>query len=172
MNRANDASGPKFGTGIADQVVVELHNIGTYGTIEYTSGPVNLSTSGDIALSNIPAGLSGSYYITIKHRNSIETTSASPVSFAGGTTNYVFDNPTKAFGNNLLLVVDKYCMYGGDVNQDGNIDAGDIISVDNLSRTFSLGYLPEDVNGDGIVNQGDLIKLNNNCSNFVKVITP
>ena len=172
MNRAYDASGPKFGTGIADQVVVELHNSGTYGTIVYSSGLVNLSTGGDIALSNIPANLSGSYYITVKHRSSIETTSASPVSFAGGTINYAFDTPLKAFGNNLVLVVDKYCIYGGDVNQDGVTDAGDLLVADNKRAAFSTGYIPEDANGSGAVDNGDLNFINHNCSNFIRALTP
>ena len=93
MNQAYDDLGPHFGPGIADKVTVELHNNATYSNIEYTSGPVNLSTAGNITISSIPASLSGSYYITIKHRNSIETTTASPVSFAGSTVTHTTSPP-------------------------------------------------------------------------------
>lgn len=49
---------------------------------------------------------SGSYYIVIKHRNSIETWSASPITYTGGTAiSYDFsDAHTKAFGNNMIQV--------------------------------------------------------------------
>ena len=33
----------------------------------------------------------------------------------------------KAFGNNLLLKGNKYCLYSGDVNQDGFINLTDVI---------------------------------------------
>jgi hypothetical protein len=171
MNQASDESGPHFGSGIADQVVVELHNGTNYSNIEFTSGPVNLGTNGNIS-ATIPGSHSGSYYVTIRHRNSIETTSAIPISFSGNTISYLFDSPAKAFGNNLALVNGKYCIYGGDVNQDGLVDSGDLISADNLSSNFGTGYLPEDANGDGLVDSGDMIIIDNNNSNFIGVITP
>ncbi|MBK7215066.1 MAG: hypothetical protein IPH88_17605 [Bacteroidales bacterium] len=172
MNQAFDENGPHFGSGIADQVTVELHNAANYSTIEYSSGLIDLSTSGHINLTTIPSGLSGSYYITIKHRNSIETTSALPVSFSGGTIYYIFDTPSKAYGDNLVYKYGMYCIYGGDVNQDGIVDSGDMIPIDNLSSTFGTGYLPEDANGDGLIDSGDMIIVDNNSSNFIGSILP
>ena len=78
MRQACDGTGPHFGSGIADQVTVELHNAANYATIEYTSGLVNLSTTGNIAITGIPAIQDGSYYITLRNRNSIETTTFLP----------------------------------------------------------------------------------------------
>ncbi|MBK6966730.1 MAG: hypothetical protein IPH20_23240 [Bacteroidales bacterium] len=54
----------------------------------------------------------------MRHRNSIETTTAAPVSFAGATVNYGFGGPAQAYGGNLLLMAGGfYAIYGGDVNR-------------------------------------------------------
>ena len=90
------------GPGIADKVNVELHSQLSYPTIIYIAGPVDHSTSGMITVNNLPSWLTGDYYITIKHRNSIETTSALPVSFAGSIINYDFTTAaTQAYGDNM-----------------------------------------------------------------------
>jgi len=173
MNQAMDESGPHFGPGIADQVIVELHNDASYPTIEYSSGLVDLTTTGNVSISTIPAGLSGSYYITIKHRNSIETTTALPVSFVGGTTDYDFTTAaTQAYGDNLKLTGSKYVIWGGDVNQDGIVDSGDMSPVENASIAFTFGYVVEDVNGDGIVDSGDMNIVENNSVALVSAIIP
>jgi hypothetical protein len=157
-------SGPQFGPGIADQVTVELHNPTPYSNIVYSLGLVNLGTNGDIAISAIPALYNGSYYLTIKHRNSIETTSASPVSFAGGTINYDFSTAaTQAYGNNLKLMGTVYAIYGADPNQDGIVDGSDMLLIDNASQVPILhGYFPQDLNGDGTVDGTDMLMIDNN----------
>jgi len=171
MHQAYDESGPHFGTGIADQIQIELH-AAAYGTIAYASPPMNLSTSGAVT-TGIPVELTGSYYITIKHRNSIETTTAALVTFAGTSVNYTFDAPAKAYGGNLVMASDgQYLIYGGDTNQDDLVDATDMIAVDNQSSIFGTGYISEDVNGDGLVDATDLILVDNNSSMFVGSILP
>jgi len=173
MNQAYDDLGPHFGPGIADQVTVELHNEFNYATIEYSSGPVNLNTTGNILINSIPGGLSGSYYITIRHRNSIETTSALPVSFAGSTTNYDFTtSSSQVFGDNVRLMGTEYAIWGGDVNQDGIVDSGDMNPIENASISLTAGYVAEDVNGDGLVDSGDMNIVENNSIVLVSVITP
>lgn len=78
--------------------------------------------------------------MTIRQRNSIETTTAVPVSFAGIATNYSFDNPSKAFGNNLVLKADgNAAIYSGDISQDGIVDGSDMAAVDNAS---TIRYRP------------------------------
>ena len=172
MNSANDDMGPKYASGIADQISVELHNQADYSIIEYSVSNINLGTNGRASIP-IPSGLNGSYYLTVKHRNSIETTSASPISFASPLMNYVFDVPAKAFGDNMLLMIDGYyVIYGGDVNQDGYIDTGDMTPVDNAGAAFETGYLPTDCNGDGFVDTGDMTIVDNNGAAFVGTITP
>ena len=172
MSRANDDMGPKYAAGIADQISVELHNQADYSIIEYSVSNVNLGTNGQVSIP-VPSGLSGSYYLTVKHRNSIETTSASPISFASPLMNYEFDVPAKAYGNNMLLMIDGYyTIFGGDVNQDGYIDTGDMTPVDNDGAAFQTGYLPTDCNGDGFVDTGDMTIIDNNGATFVGTITP
>jgi PKD repeat protein len=172
MRQANNESGPQFGPEIADQITVELRNAGNYGIIEYSDPVVFLSTGG-AAQVNIPSGLTGSYYVTVKHRNSVETTSASPVSFASSVVGVTFDQPASVYGGNLLMMVDgNYVIFGGDANLDGGIDTGDMTPVDNDAAGFVSGYLPTDVNGDGTVDTGDMTIVDNNAASFTGKVTP
>jgi len=173
MRQANDATGPHFGTGIADQVTIELHNATNYSTIVYTSGLVNLSTTGNITITGVPATYNGSYYITVRHRNSIETTTMTPVSFGEGIINYDFSTAaSQAYGSNQHNNGGTFVIYGGDVNQDGIVDSGDMNPVENESMIVTIGYVPEDVNGDGIVDSGDMNIVENNSMAVIMAITP
>lgn len=172
MNKAQNASGDQFSGTVADQITVELHN----ATAPYAlaGGPytVNVNTNGTASVS-VPAALGSSYYIVVKHRNSIETWNASPISFAAATMSYDFSNSaSQAFGSNLKFMAGKYVMYGGDVNQDGLIDSGDMIPVDNNAASFLSGYVATDLNGDGLIDSGDMILLDNNGAMFIAKVTP
>jgi PKD repeat protein len=172
MNQANNESGPQFGAGIADQITVELHNAGNYGIIEYSDPNVFLTTSG-FAQVSIPSGYSGSYYLTVKHRNSIETTSASPVSLASPVVYFDFSQPSNVYGGNLLLMFDGgYAIYGGDANQDGAIDGGDVTPFDNDQYNYIAGYVATDINGDGIIDSGDGTIIDNNQFYYVGAVLP
>jgi len=172
MRQASDESGPHFTAPTADQVTVELHNASHYSTIEYTASNVKISTTGTTSVS-IPSAFNGSYYIAIKHRNSIQTVSAAPVSFSGNTIAHSFANPVSVFGGNLLLMADGYyALYGGDVNLDGIVDGGDMSNVDNSAAAFSAGYIPDDCNGDGLVDGTDMSVTDNNAAAFVGEVTP
>jgi PKD repeat protein len=172
MNAANNESGPQFGAGIADQITVELHNSGNYGIIEYSDPNVFLNTSG-FAQVSIPSGLSGNYYLTVKHRNSIETTSANPVSFASPVIYYEFIQPTDVYGGNLLLMFDGgYAIYGGDANQDGAVDGGDVTPFDNDQFNYVSGYVATDINGDGIIDSGDGTIIDNNQFYYIGAVLP
>jgi hypothetical protein len=108
------------------------------------------------------------YYITVTHRNSIETTSAIPVDFSGAVISYSFDTQSKAYGGNLGLMMDgPAVIYIGDVNQDGMVDGSDLLSISNANDIFMVGYLDEDLNGDGMVDGSDLMICSNNNDNFV-----
>jgi trimeric autotransporter adhesin len=174
MNQAYDDMGPHFGTGIADQVTVELHNPSSYPSIEYSKNEVNLSTSGTLTITTVPSWISSDYYITILHRNSIETVSALPVSFAGATINYDFStSSSQAYFDNLKDTGDGFfVIWGGDVNQDGIVDGGDMNPVDNASTAITFGYVPEDVNGDGIVDGGDMNIVDNNSTAIIMALIP
>ncbi len=172
LNKAQDATGDKYPGNVADQISIELHSPTNYATIIYSVNNVNLSTSG-VATLTLPLTYSGTYYLTIKHRNSIEITSAAPVSFDSGSVSYSFDSPEKAFGGNLkLLASGEYGIFAGDVNQDGVVDAADLVSVDNAAAAFSTGYINNDVNGNGLVNDSDVVITGNNAAVFVAVKKP
>jgi len=110
----------------------------------------------------------------VKHRNSVETVSANPVSFSGLNANYNFiENSGQAYNNNLkMLSPGIYGIYAGNVNADGQVDNLDINLIQSSASTFSLGYLLTDVNGDGVVDALDLIMTDNNAANFIMVRTP
>ena len=126
-----------------------------------------------LVLIDIPYSLNNSYYITIRHRNSIETTTAVPVSFAGSIINQSFGNPSFIFGSNLGVSFDgHYLIYGGDVNQDGTVDSGDYPSVVNDNFNYVSGYLATDIDGNGSIDSGDYPVMVNNNFNYIGTIHP
>ena len=172
LRKAHDQAGEHFQGTISDQITVELHDAANYSLITHVVNNVNLSTLGS-ATFTIPANLGAYYYLTIKHRNSIEITSAEPISFASDTVSYSFDAASRAFGGNLHQMPDGYwVIFGGDINQDGCVDSRDMILVDNSSALFVAGYVAEDVNGDGFINTTDQVLIGNNASSFVSAKTP
>jgi hypothetical protein len=172
LRQANDNLGAHWPSGIADHITVELHDASNYSTIVYTSNDVSLNISGT-AIVSIPAIYSGSYYITLKHRNSLQIVSAATVSFSGSTINKSFASPAEVFGGNLRQMEDLgYAIYSGDINQDGFINQLDITLVDNDALNFSKGYLTSDCNGDGSVDAEDLIIVDNNAALFIDAQLP
>ena len=172
MNKAMNGTVPQFPGDIADQVSLELHSSAHYSDIEYTVSRVNLDTSGHIQIS-IPTVFEGNYFVTVRHRNSIETTTALPVSFVGNSVSYDFDTPAKAYGANMKLLPGGSCMiYVGDVNQDGVIDFADMLQVDNAISSLDSGYLATDINGDGITDINDMNNLDSNASRMVGTSHP
>ena len=132
----------------------------------------SVTCGGAVTFSNAPTG---TYYLVVKHRNSLETWSK-----AGGETytqgsDFSYDftsSQTQAYGNNLVQKGSRYCMYSGDVNKDGIIDAGDVLMIDNSSYSFETGYIKTDLNGDMIADGTDYLIADNNASNFISLIRP
>ncbi len=116
----------------------------------------------------------GQYYLQVKHRNSLETWSKDRIKYiAGSMFNYDFTfSADQAYGNNEILKGTKYCMYSGDVTQNGFIDLADVLSVFNNASAFVNGYVVTDVNGDQITDLADVLITFNNASIFVKAKTP
>lgn len=131
----------------------------------------SITFSGTFIFNNLS---SGSYYIELKHRNSIQTWSRLPQSVTSGVTfNYDFTNSIdKAFGNNLVFRGTKYCIFSGDVNQDEIVDASDISYIENDIATSAEGYLATDLNGDGFVDATDLSVADNNVANSIQLLAP
>jgi hypothetical protein len=173
MRKAQDEFGDHFPGTVADQITGELHDASNYATVIYNAGLIDLNMDGTATVS-IPSTYSGSYYLTIKHRNSIEITSALPVDLSGGVLDYNFaTNLSNTYGDNLKAMGEGiYAIYGGDVDQDTGIGVSDMVLVDNQSAEFGVGYIPEDVDGDGGVGVSDMVIVDNNSANFVSAILP
>ncbi|MFZ4522815.1 MAG: BNR-repeat neuraminidase N-terminal domain-containing protein [Bacteroidales bacterium] len=174
MKAAWDIAGPRWGSGVADHISIELHDAspGNYSNVIYTATDVAVTTSG-IASAYIPAGYSGTYYITIRHRNGLPTVTAAPISFAGVSVSYSFDTPIKAYGNKLVLLPGGgYGIYSGDINQDGLINTTDLSLNSTGSDGFAFGYLSADVNGDGTVDSADMTIVDNNRTAGITISTP
>ncbi|MBK8550216.1 MAG: hypothetical protein IPL53_03825 [Ignavibacteria bacterium] len=123
---------------------------------------------------NFTNAVSGSYYIELKQRNSIETWSKNPVPYVlGSSMTYDFTTAlTQAYGNNMTLKGTKSCIYSGDVTQNGFVDLTDVLEVFNEAKNFLTGYVVTDVNGNSIVDLTDVLITYNNSINFVSKKTP
>ncbi|MBL8006561.1 MAG: hypothetical protein JNJ56_03460 [Ignavibacteria bacterium] len=115
----------------------------------------------------------GSYYIVLNHRNSIETWSNLP--FYIDETNYTYDFTTsysQAYGNNLFFNGSRYCIFGGDVNQDETVDASDLSSTENDAYISAAGYLKTDITGDNYTDASDVSIVENNAVSNVSSVSP
>jgi hypothetical protein len=154
-------------------VTVELHNATTpYALVESKTG--NLSTAG-VGTFNFTNAVNGTpYYIVVKSANNVETWSATAQSFTAGALSYDFTTTAgQAFGSNMIQIGSKWCIYSGDVNQDGYVDSGDMLLIDNDYTNYLYGTgLITDVNGDSYVDSGDLLIVDNNYSNYIYAAKP
>ncbi len=175
MREAQGLAGPEFGAGVADVITVELYDQVNTSVMLYQNTSVMLNTNGTASIIDIPASFTGEYYIVIKQRNSIETWSMLPVSFAGsGPISYSFTSAaSQAYGNNLVLFTGGYyAIFGGDANQDGIVDGSDMLEIENASNFFLQGYNVQDLNGDGLVDGTDMLLIENNATFFIQVQKP
>jgi len=155
-----------------DSVRIHLRNATSpYAIVDSSLSILDSNGMGNFTFSN--AVNSVPYYIVIRHRNGLETWSATGNSFTSGNLVYDFTlSSTQAYGNNQILKGTKYCIYNGDVNQDGTIDGSDVSMADNDAFNFLTGYLNTDVNGDNIIDATDLAVINNNAFNFIGLQRP
>ncbi len=155
-----------------DTISVELRSsTSPYNLVESVKGLGGQSIARIIPFATPINGIP--YYIVVKHRNSIETWSGGTNTFSSNALSYNFTTAaSQAFGNNLVNVGGVWSIYGGDVNQDGNIGAVDLSLTDNDALNFVSGYVNSDVTGDGTVDAADLSVVDNNAFNFVSRIRP
>ena len=172
MKQARNETGPQWTAGVADIILIELHNSTSYAEIIYTVTDVPINLNGNATI-DIPAIYNDAYYITIKHRNSLETTTVSAVSFSENVINLSYGNPSNIYEGNLGASNDGYYfIYGGDVNQDGSVDSGDYSPVINDAYTYLTGYLHTDIDGNGSIDSGDYTIMINNSYKFIGISTP
>ncbi|MDQ3021727.1 MAG: YCF48-related protein [Bacteroidota bacterium] len=157
---------------VKDTVKVFLRNISSpYSVIDSSRAILDSNGIGNFTFAN--ALNSVAYYVVIRHRNGLETWSATGSSFTSGNLSYDFTtSSSKAYGNNQILTGAKYSIYNGDVNQDGAIDLSDLGLIDNGVYNFNSGYVAADVNGDGFVDISDLEIADNNAINFIGLQRP
>jgi hypothetical protein len=155
-----------------DTVTVQLRDqfdptivVATSVAVMATDGTASFTLSGEV--------IGGNYYIAVFHRNTVQTWSAMPVTFAG-TTSYDFTTAaTQAYGDNQVEVEPGvFAMYTGDLNQDEYVDPFDygLFEADNL--VFASGYYASDMNGDGYVDPFDYGIFETNNLNFILSIHP
>jgi hypothetical protein len=164
-------SGMGMSTTDCDNITVELHNATAPFALAYTV-TATLSTSGTLTCTYPAAVNGGSYYIRLKHRNSVSTWSASAITF-GTTTTYDFSNAAnKALGDNMILINGKYALYSGDITQDSNIETGDFTAWETDANNFESGYIPTDIDGDGNAATSDFTVWETNSVLFISEIAP
>ena len=157
---------------VTDSVTIELHTaISPYSLVAFKK--VLLQTDGS-AIARFSSSLVGSYYLVIRHRNSIPTWSSVPVSLGQCSVSYDFtSSSSKAYGDNLKeLEPGAWGMYSGELVADENIDLLDLSILENDVTTFMFGYKASDLNGDGNVDLLDVPMMEENISQFVFSIHP
>lgn len=163
---------PISGVSISDTVTVSIRNSSApYNVIESANGVTDDQGNVNFHFTN-PAN-NVNYYLCIQHRNTIETWSAGGQIFVNSAMSYDMSaDSTMAFGNNLMMSGNKFCLYSGDVNQSGNVNLADVTQISNTSMNFVTGYAIEDVNGDQLVNLNDIRIAFNNSARFVTTVRP
>jgi hypothetical protein len=163
-------SGGETAMTMAPTVTVELHDSTTLSLFE--SKTAILSTAGFATLNFITPLNDSPYYVVVKSANTVETWSATPQRFTSSALSYDFAiGVAQAYtdGSNPPLVLhgSLYCIYSGDVNQDGFITGDDFQDVDNDAANFDY-HVATDVNGDGFVTGDDFQFIDNNAALFVQ----
>lgn len=150
---------------VTDSIMVVLHDtMAPFTSID--SAVALLYTSGESRF--VFPNRSGEYYIQIKHRNTIDTWSANPISISGISAFDFTTSSSNTYANNVAEVEpDVFALYTGDVNGDLNIDLLDANIVEEDVNNFQFGYLATDLNGDGNVDLLDNPILEENVSQFV-----
>ena len=147
-------------------------------TIDSIFYGLNINTDGTITPISILTSITGYHFIVVKHRNSIETWSDS-VDFSPDTINYNFHTHISQFaldggmyidGSNLAYI------WGGDVNQNGNLESEDATSIYSAAisddETVNNGYIINDVDGNGNIDSQDYGLAYSNALIGANVINP
>ena len=152
---------------VCDTIEVSLADASSPHSILYSVKGI-INTSGDGSF-NFPGVLLGSsFYIVIKHRNTLETWSDVPVALSSPVNNYDFTSAvSRAYGNNLVNLDGHYAILSGDVNKDGIINFNDLSNIETNVQLFLYGYLPQDLTGDSLIESADYSLVENNLLKVV-----
>jgi hypothetical protein len=152
-------------------VTVELYDAGTFALVATTTAVLKTDGTAACSFSTAP---SGSFYLTVKGNNFIQTWTANPVTVGSTPLTYDFsDAATKAYGDNMALIdTGVYGFYSGELSGDGNIDNVDYSLWETDANAFASGVYATDLNGDGNVDNIDYSIWEANANNFIFSITP
>jgi hypothetical protein len=167
---------PVSNSQVSDTITAYLRNISSpYNIVDQSKAIVSANGISFLRFANAQ---NGTYYLVLKHRNGIETWSANGISLRRTLTPADYDLSTsssQAYGSNQIQVDAtpvRFAIHGGDVNQDGTVDATDLSSIDNDAANFVSGYVVTDLTGDDFVDGTDFAIADNNAANFVSVVRP
>jgi hypothetical protein len=149
---------------VVDWVLVELRNPSNpsqiieqkAGVLRKSGAVVNANNTANFSLSSP----SGSYFVSVRHRNHLRITSAAPVALSSTLATLDFTLGGSYGLNSQVLIGGKYMLLAGDVNGDGSIrytgasnDRDYILSrIGGVVPTNVVnGYYPEDVNMNAAV---------------------
>lgn len=157
-----------------DTLTVYLRNQNSpYNKIDSSKSVFDSVTFVSVHYSNIP---DGSYYISAKHKNCIETWSSNSVTINSDTISYDFTvTQSNTYGNNSVQVDNspvRFGFFSGDVNYDDNVEGYDLSKIENDAVNFLTGYEISDLTGDRFVDGSDYSIADNNAANFVSTINP
>ncbi len=155
----------------ADTLIVKLHHPTTFALID-TKKAVLLTNGTVSATFAQPAA---SYYVAIKHRNTLLTWTMAAIACTSSTPVYDFSiAANKAMGNNQVQVEPGvWAFFTGDLNQDDFIDGNDFPAFDTDSfNGVNSVYVATDMNGDGFVDGNDFPVFDVNSFNGVSAVHP
>ena len=150
-----------------DTVTINLHSTINLSIVFTQKVILDINGNGTVILP--PSLFNNSYYLDIRHRNSLQTWSSLPILITS-VVNYDFTTAvSQAYGNNLSWIGNAACIFSGNFNQDEWIDLSDFPFWDDQSVNSPYGYyLLCDLTGDSIVDTLDLFfwAKNNNAFTF------
>jgi hypothetical protein len=158
---------------ICDTVTIALHESNPPYALQYEEKGL-LDIYGNVQVS-FPYNVIGSdYYLAVKHRSSLETWSADPITMDPLTAYDFMYTDINAYGGNQAFVEPvMFAIFTGDINQDGYIDSFDFPALDtDIFNGVSGVYFNTDLNGDGFVDSFDFPLFDANSYNGVSIMTP
>lgn len=156
---------------LTDTVTLRVHQATTpYAAIKTVKTVIGTNGTSNIKLGTLTAG---NYYLSVKHRNAVETWSGGAIPMST-STNYDFSTAAnKAYASNQVQVSPGvWAFFSGDIDQLGSLDAVDFTTWEMDVNNFASGYLPSDLDGGGSVESADYTIWEGNANNFVGAITP